>query len=637
MRRSQLVTVLVVTTIIVGILSVYSADNRVSATIVKPAVDTTSGSHQINSVSNTYSTSITITPSATNEIIYATVYSASGKDYTLSISSPSSPSSPSLSWNNRGDKSTSYGEMAAWWAVSSSTQPITITFSSDKKTSLVVSAFCVLNADTTKPFELDTFGYNSDKSTVASASITTTNPHCLVVGAVAFSATSTITIGDGCAEITNTGRTSPSGASEYLITSAEGENTLTFSGNDMSWVEIVDAFVPASKSITISSSPQTGAGFITVNGITQTTPYTARYTPGTVLAISAISPVSGGTGTRHVFSSWSDGLSQTHDYTVQSASETITANYQTQYQINFAQTGLDSTVASTTLTGQILNVNGTSIHYASLPYSIWVNSGDRLVYTYNATCASTTTGKQFSLSTVSATSPLTDISSSQTVTATYQTQYQVTFASNPSDSGSIDQANGYFTTGSLTVITATANGDYIFNHWSNTGSISFTDTTTATTTMTVNGIGTVTAHFTQKAITSLTIASNLETVDKGNPLTISGTLTSEGTTLSGKTIVISYYNGTHLLEVGTTLTQADGIYQYVWMVPASLPNGQYIIKADFEGDSQFLDCSSADSGGNLSVNVLPEYAFGGLTAMIICLAAMMFFSKRSKAPKSIVN
>ena len=266
-----------------------------------------------------------------------------------------------------------------------------------------------------------------------------------------------------------------------------------------------------------------------------------------------------------------------------------------------------------------------------------MNSGDRLVYTYNATCASTATGKQFSLSTVSATSPLTDISSSQTVTATYQTQHQVTFASNPSGSGSIDQANGYYTTGSLTAITATANGDYIFSHWSNTGSISFADTTTATTTMTVNGIGTVTAHFTQKATTSLTIASNLETVDKGNPITVSGTLTSEGTTLSGKTIVLSYYNGTHLLEVGTTLTQADGTYHYVWTVPASLPNGQYIVKADFAGDSQFLDCSSADSGGNLSVNVLPEYAFGGLTAMIICLAAMMLVFKRNKAPKSIVN
>ncbi len=224
MRRSQLVTILVVTTIIVGILSVYSADNRVSATIVKPSVDTTSNSHQINSISTTYSASITITPSAIKEIIYATVYSASGKDYTLSISSPSSPS---LSWNNRGDKSTDDGEMAAWWAVSLSTKPITITFTSDKKTSLVVSAFCVINADTTTPFEQDTFGYNSGKSAVASASITTNNPHCLVVGAVAFSGASTVTIGEGYTEITNTG-TSPSGASEYLITTAKEGNTLTF-------------------------------------------------------------------------------------------------------------------------------------------------------------------------------------------------------------------------------------------------------------------------------------------------------------------------------------------------------------------------------------------------------------------------
>jgi hypothetical protein len=95
-----------------------------------------------------------------------------------------------------------------------------------------------------------------------------------------------------------------------------------------------------------------------------------------------------------------------------------------QYQVTFAQSGLDSSVAS----GTVLTVNGTNVAYSGLPYTVWVNSGDRLVYAYNATVASTTAGKQFVVGTVSPVSPLVGISSSQTVTGSYTTQYKLTFA-----------------------------------------------------------------------------------------------------------------------------------------------------------------------------------------------------------------
>lgn len=101
---------------------------------------------------------------------------------------------------------------------------------------------------------------------------------------------------------------------------------------------------------------------------------------------------------------------------IQSA-QTVTGPYTTQWNCTFIQSGLDNSITS----GYMLTVNGTNIAYSSLPYSVWVNSGDRLVYTYNSTVSSSTAGKQFTGLTVSPTSPIVNIQSAQTVTGKYGT------------------------------------------------------------------------------------------------------------------------------------------------------------------------------------------------------------------------
>jgi hypothetical protein len=631
MQKSQLFAVIVITTLIATMFAAYSINNFASAAIITPSIDPTATSHQ--SVHGNNPTSITISTSTTQEIIYASLYGqTSGRGFSIS-------SSPSLTWHYRGggNTSSSNGEIAAWWAVSATAQSITISFTSSGNTGgCIMSAFSVKDADPTSPFDpnLSSAGFNHATSGSASSSISTTNQNALVVGVVGIATNKAITAATGYTQIDNTGTSnSPSGADEYLAVTTQGTYTPTFAINlaSSAWVEVADAFSPAKQSLTITSSPQTGSGFITVDSSAQTTPYSNNWTPGTVLSLSAVGTVSGGAGRQYVFSSWSDGGGQTHSYTVQSASETVTANYQTQYQVTFTQTGLDGS----TTAGTVLTVNGTSVQYSSLPYNVWVNSGDRLVYTYSATVSSTTSGKQFALGTVTPASPLTGIVSASTVTATYQIKYQVSFAASPSGSGTINQADGYFNTGS-TAIAASAAGGYIFDHWSSTGSITFGNTLLASTTMTVSGAGTVTANFVQSTHpTSLTISTSLGSVDSGNHITITGTLTSSSTGVSGKTIVLSYFDGSQWQQIGTTTTQGDGTYQYDWTVPATLPNGQYSLRADFAGDTPYLASTSTVSGNDLSLIVLPEYSFGGIIGIVACLAAMLLFINRKKVSQKL--
>ncbi|MGD0550542.1 MAG: lamin tail domain-containing protein [Candidatus Bathyarchaeia archaeon] len=85
-------------------------------------------------------------------------------------------------------------------------------------------------------------------------------------------------------------------------------------------------------SITITSLPE-GSGFVNVDGSAIVTPGTFTWIDGETHNLEAISPVSGGSGVRYVWVSWSDGGAQAHTYTTPSSGQTVTANYKTQFYI----------------------------------------------------------------------------------------------------------------------------------------------------------------------------------------------------------------------------------------------------------------------------------------------------------------
>jgi hypothetical protein len=84
-------------------------------------------------------------------------------------------------------------------------------------------------------------------------------------------------------------------------------------------------------SYTVTTSPSSLQ--ITVDGTDLTAPKTFSWTPGSSHTISVSSPQNGVEGTRYLFSSWSDGGTQSHSITAPSSSATYTANFTTQYTL----------------------------------------------------------------------------------------------------------------------------------------------------------------------------------------------------------------------------------------------------------------------------------------------------------------
>jgi len=127
-------------------------------------------------------------------------------------------------------------------------------------------------------------------------------------------------------------------ASGYTFSSWTGNGAGSYSGSsnpasitmNAPIAETANFQVATVVSITITSSP-VGSKFIKVDGFIIATPHTFSWLIGSSHTLEALSPQSGGSGIQYVWASWSDGGVQTHSYTVPSSSQTVTANYKTQY------------------------------------------------------------------------------------------------------------------------------------------------------------------------------------------------------------------------------------------------------------------------------------------------------------------
>jgi hypothetical protein len=94
---------------------------------------------------------------------------------------------------------------------------------------------------------------------------------------------------------------------------------------DTDWDEWLDSYYVSG--ITITSNPQ-GSGYVTVDDVAVTTPYTHAWVFGSTHRIAAVSSVSCGTGCQYFFTGWSDGGAQSHTITVPSRPTTYTATFQ---------------------------------------------------------------------------------------------------------------------------------------------------------------------------------------------------------------------------------------------------------------------------------------------------------------------
>ncbi len=225
---------------------------------------------------------------------------------------------------------------------------------------------------------------------------------------------------------------------------------------------------------------------IYVNGNGTVTPGNGTYLSGTTVTIQAFNAV----GWR--FSGWSGDLSGNTNPTnlTMTTNKTVAASFTpdtNRYTITFTETGLPPgtawnvtfngvTTSSTTSTITFTNISAGTYQW-STGTPITGGSGTRYNTQQSATSIS--------------------VPSQTAQTVTFKTQYQVSFAANPTSSGTVTPTNAIFCDAGATLpITATGSGNYIFQNWSSTtANIAFTNGNTASTTATVNGPGTITASF----------------------------------------------------------------------------------------------------------------------------------------------
>jgi len=160
---------------------------------------------------------------------------------------------------------------------------------------------------------------------------------------------------------------------------------------------------------------------------TDATPYTGWFDQNAVIQLNIDSPINGNP-MKYVFIQWTGDASGSDRPTpvTMNLPKDITANYKTQYEVTFTQSGLDSSAA-----GTVVTVNGTAKTFGQLPYVFWVDNGTVITYSYS-NVSSSTPGKRFILTGVTGpASPIT-VTSSVTVTGNYKIQYQITVTASPS-------------------------------------------------------------------------------------------------------------------------------------------------------------------------------------------------------------
>ncbi len=151
------------------------------------------------------------------------------------------------------------------------------------------------------------------------------------------------------------------------------------------------------------------------------------------------------------------------------AMSSASATYTAQYQVTFAQSGLDGTA-----TGTIVTVNGNTEAYANLPYVAWVTSGQTVTFSWTSpTVPSSVTNERFAFSASSQSSPYT-VSSAVTITGTYKEQLQNTFSASPDARATWDVATSITITGTVlgtsgsticTISTANGGGAAVCSGW----------------------------------------------------------------------------------------------------------------------------------------------------------------------------
>jgi hypothetical protein len=339
--------------------------------------------------------------------------------------------------------------------------------------------------------------------------------------------------------------------------------------------------------ITVTSSPL-GSGFITVDGSAITTPRIFAWTIGSTHALTADSPVSGGTGIQYVWLSWSDEGAQSHTITVPSTPTTYMANFKKQYMLTVnpvSPTGAGTLSVSsgwrdegTTVSITAAVNTGYSFYYwsldgvnvgNSLSYSVLMNSAHSLTAYFRGTSSisvglsagSIALGASVTISgTVTLTQPSPGIPTGTTVTLSYSLDGATwkTLITTTTGSGGTYSVVWYPPYPSAYQIKASWSGD-----------LNYEGSTSSVASLTVTGAfpPRITLLVTGPSSTVASASVTFDVIVTNPGSAISTTLYFEVTGPSG----YRYFDTQQI----TVADSGRGRFQFIWQVPSTASTGQY--------------------------------------------------------------
>jgi hypothetical protein len=256
--------------------------------------------------------------------------------------------------------------------------------------------------------------------------------------------------------------------------------------------------IDPSLMVTAQSVPVTfiispvGAGSITTTP--PGTEFPEEYTSQTTLNIYAnySFPVTAASNSGYIFTHWQTSNSSITFANTNSASTTVTVNgagtitatFTPQYQVTFATSGGGSSTTSPF---------GTHNYTAGqqVPVNVSTASGYSFV-SWRASTGSITFANSTSTSTTAT------INAAGNITANFVPLYSVLFAASGGGSSTTSPSGTeIYTAGKLVTITANPASGYSFMSWNATGSITLANSTSTSTTATINSAGFITATFSQ--------------------------------------------------------------------------------------------------------------------------------------------
>ncbi len=369
-----------------------------------------------------------------------------------------------------------------------------------------------------------------------------------------------------------------------------------------------------------------------VDGTTYSSEQVFNWVENSEHELSVSSPQTGAAGVRYLYSSWSDGGSQSHTYTVPGTDATVTVNFQTQYYLtvnsdhdnpqgedwynsgtnaNFSVTtpadesdgtryvftnwsgdysGTNASASITMNSPKEVTANWQTQYYLTVnsardnPQGAgWYNSGTNADFSVT-TPADESNGTRYVFTNWSGDYSGTDASASITmnlpkeVTANWQTHYYLTTANNPAAGGEVSPSppGAWYDSGSNAEIDATVASGYEWAGW--TGDASGT---TRPKQILMNSPKSVTANYGR--LVEITINTNLS----GREFQV------DGTTYSSEQVFNWVENSEHELSVSSPQTGAAGV--------------RYLYSSWSDGGSQSHTYTVPGTDATVTVNFQTQY------------------------------